>query len=112
MRILVCGGRNYWLQSVVDKVLEEYVEEVEIIIEGGATGADSCAADWASRNGVKSERYRAAWKAYGKAAGYFRNKKMLDEGRPDLVIAFPGDKGTANMIKLATEAGVEVRQIT
>jgi len=33
---------------------------------------------------------------------------MLQEGQPHVVIAFPGGKGTAHMIDLATKAGVTV----
>jgi hypothetical protein len=36
---------------------------------------------------------------------------MLAEGAPGLVVAFPGGKGTANMVRLSREAGVEVREI-
>jgi hypothetical protein len=39
---------------------------------------------------------------------YRRNQQMLDEGRPDLVVAFPGGAGTANMVKLARAIGCEV----
>ena len=40
-----------------------------------------------------------------------RNREMLERGRPDLVIAFPGGPGTANMVKLAREAGIEVIKV-
>jgi hypothetical protein len=33
---------------------------------------------------------------------------MLDDGTPDLVVAFPGGRGTTNMIRQATERGFEV----
>jgi ABC-type Fe3+-hydroxamate transport system substrate-binding protein len=33
-------------------------------------------------------------------------------GKPDLVVAFPGGRGTANMIEQAEQAGVPVRRIT
>ena len=33
---------------------------------------------------------------------------MLDEGKPDLVVAFPGGRGTADMIRKAEGAGVPV----
>lgn len=35
---------------------------------------------------------------------------MLDEGKPDLVIAFKGKAGTADMISKAKKANVEVIQ--
>jgi len=33
---------------------------------------------------------------------------MLDEGKPDLVVAFDGGRGTANMVKQAKAAGIQV----
>jgi hypothetical protein len=50
----------------------------------------------------------ADWKRFGRAAGPMRNERMLKEGRPDLVIAFPGRTGTAGMKALAREAGVMI----
>lgn len=54
------------------------------------------------------KEFPADWDKYGKRAGYLRNVQMLDEGKPDLVVAFPGGKGTAMMVKLAKERGVRV----
>ncbi len=79
-----------------------------VIIEGGATGTDSAAADFATVNFCKLEEYPADWKMFGRIAGYIRNKQMLFEGKPDLVVAFPGGKGTAMMVALANSAGVKV----
>lgn len=50
-------------------------------------------------------------KQYNRNAGFTRNQQMLDEGKPDLVIAFPGGNGTAHMIKRSLLAGVEVIKI-
>jgi hypothetical protein len=36
---------------------------------------------------------------------------MLMEGKPDLVVGFPGGRGTAHMCRIAGEAGVEVIEI-
>lgn len=51
---------------------------------------------------------KAYWNLHGKAAGPIRNQLMLDKYDPDLVIAFPGETGTANMVKLSINAGIEV----
>jgi hypothetical protein len=40
----------------------------------------------------------AEWTKYGKAAGPFRNQKMLDVSEPDLVVAFAGGQGTGDMV--------------
>jgi hypothetical protein len=58
-----------------------------VIIHGGAKGADTLADQWAITNWVKIEEYKPNWEKHGKAAGPIRNKQMLDEGKPDLVIA-------------------------
>lgn len=81
------------------------------IISGCAKGADQIGIDWAVINWCKLEEYPADWKKYGKAAGSIRNKQMLEEGKPDVVIAFPGGKGTAHMVKIAKEAGVKVIEV-
>lgn len=81
------------------------------IISGAAKGADSAAADWAIVNYANLEEYPADWKTHGKSAGFIRNKQMLEEGKPDYVIAFPGGKGTAMMVDIAKKAKVPVIEI-
>lgn len=123
MRVLVCGGRDYDDKYKLDRVLNDLCEIRGLkgpkdefgnwmpagltIIHGGAKGADSLAEDWAIVNWVQFERYPADWKKFGKGAGHIRNKQMLDTGI-DLVVAFPGGRGTANMVDIAKKAGVEV----
>lgn len=109
MRILVCGGRDYADYAKVDSILDTL--KPTHIIQGGASGADSLAWDYAYVNNLPCTRYPALWKVQGKAAGPIRNQRMLDEGKPDLVIAFPGGAGTADMVRRARKAGVEVRVV-
>lgn len=112
-RVLVCGGRDYHDDVRVWAVLDKLHVEAGIdrIIQGGARGADSLASDWADQSNVPQDQYDADWEAFGSMAGPMRNKAMLDEGKPDLVIAFPGGAGTRNMIRQARKAGVEVIEI-
>jgi len=112
-RVLVCGGRDYDDFERVEAVLSKLHAEagIDAIIQGGARGADLLAYNWAHWAGVPCEQYDADWEAFGRMAGGMRNKAMLDEGRPDLVIAFPGGSGTRNMIRQARKAGVEVIEI-
>ncbi len=37
-----------------------------------------------------------------------RNQQMLDEAKPDMVLAFPGGRGTDDMVSRAEKAGVPV----
>jgi len=83
------------------------------IIQGDARGADLIAKSVARAQGCPVESYPADWTRYGRAAGPIRNKQMLDEGKPDLVLAFSQhlafSKGTANMVGQARQRGIEVK---
>lgn len=79
-----------------------------VIIHGGARGADSAASDFADVSYCQQQCFPADWKKYGTRAGYIRNQQMLDEGKPDFVVAFPGGPGTAMMVKIAEQAGIKV----
>lgn len=113
MRVLVCGGRDYCDKDRAFDVLDKLHDEagIDLLIEGGARGADRFGAWWADKRGVARERYEADWENLGSFAGPMRNTRMLNEGKPDVVIAFPGGRGTADMVKKARKAGVEVVEI-
>jgi len=83
------------------------------IIEGGAKGADFLARVWAKHKMLNWIEFPADWKQYGVRAGPIRNKQMIDEGKPDLVIAFlaPNSRGTKDMIAQAQKAGIETKVI-
>ena len=110
VRVLVCGGRQFddrdMLNAALDKLHHERV--FSLVISGGAPGADSLAEAWAKAAGVACKVYNADWETLGRKAGPIRNEQMLVEGRPDLVVAFPGGRGTAHMVRIAREAGIEV----
>lgn len=113
MRVLVCGGRDYDNAGMLATTLAcLHVEHVfDVLIEGDARGADKMAGQWARENDIKLEVYPAQWDVYGKGAGYVRNAEMLTKGKPDLVVAFPGGRGTAMMCKIAEDAGIKVERV-
>ena len=57
------------------------------------------------------EVYPADWRTHGRAAGPLRNARMIAEGKPDLVIAFKGNRGTQDCCRKAEAAGIPVRRI-
>lgn len=109
MKVIVCGGRDFDNVSAVRHALTaaHAKRPITLLIEGGANGADKLAREWAKAEGVPCETVHADWKRYGPAAGPLRNSKML-EYKPDAVIAFPGGRGTADMVRIARQAGVKV----
>ena len=114
-RILVTGSRNWVDEKKVYAALREELP-VSLLIEGEAKGADTIAKQAAQRLGIKVLPFRADWRRYGRSAGPIRNQRMLDEGKPDLVLAFHENlehsKGTKDMINRAKAAGVEVKLIS
>lgn len=114
MRVLVCGGRDYRNHAYVFGVLDEMhaATPITCIIQGGARGADLHAYLWARERQIPNEQYDADWESDGLAAGPIRNARMLRDGKPDLVVAFPGGRGTADMVRQARAAGVSVREVT
>lgn len=112
MNILVCGGRDYLDSARVNEVLSKlHYERTISIIAGGANGADKLAVSWALLNNVPYREFKANWPLHGRKAGSIRNQQMLDEGKPDLVIAFPGGAGTTDMVNRARRAGLPILEI-
>lgn len=130
MRVLVCGGRNYTDHDHIWNTLCELDQDrgpFKVVIHGCATGADREGMLWAQGMRRKHAPFQAAWSdlthhdaviklrydgtRYDAMAGFRRNQRMLDEGKPVLVIAFPGGNGTADMIRRAEKAGLEVIKI-
>lgn len=120
-RILVCGGRDFpynhrhKIYEIIDKhtawhTPDDYGNTLPYctIITGCASGVDTIAIDYAVINWTGLEKFPAQWKIYGRKAGPLRNIQMLDEGRPDLVIAINGGKGTQHTINEAIKRKIPV----
>ena len=104
MRLLIFGGRDY-----------DDIEEVErwvllirpsLVISGFATGADILAFHSAKKLGYPQIIFPANWVGEQKGAGFARNQRMIDEGRPDFGLGFPGGKGTEDMWERLGKAGI------
>lgn len=110
MRVIVCGGRDYSDAAKVSEVLSG-LDGIRHLWHGNARGADSLAHEWGiGQPGVSVHPVPADWKKHGRRAGPIRNQKMLGQ-QPDLVVAFPGGRGTADMVKRARAAGVPVMEV-
>lgn len=114
-RLLVTGDRNWTESLYLFDVLSNLRNDnpsapVELVIEGGARGADQFAGIWAILGDVPLIVCPADWDRYHKAAGPIRNKLMLDLGKPNLVIGFHSNiqqsKGTAHMLHISKLRGI------
>lgn len=112
MRVLVTGSRDMTDYALVKRTLDEIKPSVIIQGECPYGGADDLAARYAEANKLPCIGMRAHFKTIGKAAGPIRNGWMLKHAAPiDLVVAFPGGTGTANMLAQAEKAGIPTREV-
>jgi hypothetical protein len=115
MRVLITGSRTWGNVHAIRRELEK-LSSGSIIIHGGARGADTIADSIARELDLEVLVFRAEWARFYRAAGVIRNEAMLKEGKPDLVLAFHEEiatsKGTHDMVRRATAAGVPVRVIS
>lgn len=113
---LICGSRD--APANLSKYVSDVLDRIIIlegrpaaICHGAQRGIDTLAETWAKDRRVAAVPFAAEWKKLGDKAGPIRNQKMIRDFQPDLVLAFPGDKGTNGMVKLAKDAGIRVIRI-
>lgn len=117
-RVLVTGSRIFGRRAFLEEQLELTALDLGftglVVVHGDCpSGADRFAHLWVKKNavnGVTEECHPAQWGQFGQKAGPIRNRAMVDLGA-DRVLAFPlkESKGTWGCIKLARDAGLDVR---
>ena len=139
MRVLICGSRDWTDTGPAPRMPSDTVvprrahpppglggdlirrelsslQGVDVVIEGEAPGADTLTRHAAEELGIPVLPFPADWDRHGRAAGPIRNQRMIDEGHPDLVLAFTQDlnssRGTADMVARAKRAGLPLRLIS
>ena len=111
MKVAVTGGRNFGSGEAVFVELQRRhnAQPIGLLVHGACSaGVDSIAASWARSNGVDEIGYSANWGKNGKAAGPIRNREMLTTEKPDLVLVFPGGRGTRDCELQARKLGLKV----
>jgi len=110
--VLVTGGRDYADVGTVFDCLTTLNEQFErlIIVHGDADGADTLANTVCCEVGIEQIKVPAAWNKHKKAAGPIRNRLMIDLFPIDMVLAFPGGTGTANMKTQANAKEIPVME--
>lgn len=107
--LLVSGSRHYTDRQKVLEYLTKYQKEINLLICGGAKGADTIAKDMAGVLGIHTAEVKALWDYYNKAAGPIRNSIMLLL-RPTAAVIFHENlnesKGTKHMIGLLTKVKI------
>lgn len=125
MRVLICGGRAYNDRQRVYDILDAFHAKtpISLMITGACEGrldlktgetlwgADRLGEQWAQHTYIPYLGIPAVWHVNGKlrrSAGYERNALLITKGRPQAAIAFPGGRGTANMVERLQAVGIPV----
>ena len=104
------GGRGYGDSRRVDFILSALWPFK--LGHGNARGADSLCEQWVRRRDPCAfTRYPAEWTKHGKSAGPIRNRFMLDDFKPHILVAFPGGSGTADCVAAALSRGIPVWRV-
>lgn len=110
MRVLICGDRNWTDEETIHAYIHTLPPQ-SVVIHGDCRGVDRMAGKLAVEHGHSVMAFPAKWGKFGRSAGPIRNRQMILDGEPELVVAFHNNltesKGTKNMIEQADKAGIE-----
>ncbi|QCI66986.1 DUF2493 domain-containing protein [Phreatobacter stygius] len=111
MRVLICGGRHYDDAAAIRRELDRLHggQPIGVLIHGGLAAIGNAAEAWAREHNVHVVRYPPNWTLLGNRAEARRNAFMLEDSRPDVLLAFPGGRDTADLVRLARVAATPVR---
>jgi len=108
IRLAIIGSRNMGkeghsstypkFRNQVDKWVKEHGTP-EIVISGGAPGADTMAERWAAENGIPFRMHPADWDTHGRRAGPKRNKHIVNDSTHAIAFLEPGSSGTISALR-------------
>jgi|CXWL01.1.fsa_nt_gi hypothetical protein len=109
MRLLMSGGRHFEDSVLVEGALSAIHRRapITVLIHGGTPGLGAPAESWARRNAVHLVRYPANF-SLGKRGDFERDRFMLEDGRPQALLAFPGGRRTAELCQSARRRGTSI----
>ncbi|MBN8945384.1 MAG: DUF2493 domain-containing protein [Rhizobiales bacterium] len=110
MRLLICGGRHYDDAAAICRELDRLHggQPIDVLIHGGLVAIGTVAEAWARQHNVHVVRYPPNWTLLGTKAEARRNAFMLADSRPDFLLAFPGGRDTADLVRMARAAELPV----
>jgi hypothetical protein len=101
MKLAIVGSRNFDNYPLFCNKLKEFVDKYgapELVVSGGAEGADTFAEIWAKSNSIPTKIFKPDWST-GNHAGFRRNTDIINECTH--VLAFPSHSGTGTQDSIA-----------
>ena len=122
MKLLIAGSRSIGMDRTKKeptdnpdeiKLVFDILDGLNIlwkpteVISGNAMGADELGEDWASDNKIPVKQFKPDWKGQGKAAGFIRNKEMVEYCDKAVVFWDGISKGSKHTIDLLEKSRKE-----
>lgn len=104
MKLIVAGSREFENYAVVERAIDQFIENygpITEIVSGTARGADQLGERYAKKHNIALRQFPANWDLYGKSAGYRRNEEMANYGNALLAFWDGLSRGTMHMRDLA-----------
>lgn len=110
MKLLVCGGHAYTDRAFVFRSLDLVfvVRVIEALIHVDAPGAAQLSREWALARNIPCTVVHAAAGHGGETTDQHRIERLFDSHPPTMVVAFPGDADTAEIVAVAKRAQIPV----
>lgn len=108
MSTIIAGSRSCTDMQVLLNAMQFCGWIPDVVLSGGAKGADELGELWATENKIPIEQYLADWNKYGKSAGYRRNIEMAKNANSLIALWDGKSKGTKHMIDIAQKQGLHV----
>lgn len=104
MKLGIIGSRTFNNYNLLKLAIQKYfiTWDIDLIVSGGANGADKLAEQYATEFNIKVLIHYADW-SKGRGAGFTRNHEIWKDS--DVVVAFwdGQSKGTLHSFKLAEQ---------
>lgn len=101
-KVAIVGSRDFPNRPLVEAFVER-LRPSTVVVSGRGRGVDRWAEDAAKARGLATDIYPAEWDKYGKAAGFRRNKDIVN-ACDHLVAFWDGEsRGTMHSLDMALE---------
>lgn len=113
-KVIIAGSRNFNDYNLLREKMDFYlsnrfgVQSIQIV-SGTARGADRLGERYANERNLDIKRFPANWELHGRAAGYIRNKQMIEYADACVVFWDGSSRGTESTINLAKQYNLPLR---
>lgn len=98
-KLAVVGSRRFTDYALMKRVLDKRLDDIELIISGGARGADTLAQRYAKENGLPIHIYYPNYKRFeGRIAPLKRNITIAELADRMIAFAYDDSRGTRHVV--------------